>query len=193
MTPQYLHQKGILPQASENPKAILNQQMKMGLEKLSFLPFGLLVDLWRWRVFSGQIQPDQYNTEWWRLREDIQGIRAPIKREVDAFDPGAKYHISSHTPYMRYFIAHILQFQFHRALCKLSGHQGPLHTCSIYGSKEAGKRLQQMLTLGAQVPWPQALAKLTGGTQMDASAILDYFKPLAHYLERQNKGRSCQW
>jgi peptidyl-dipeptidase A len=193
VTPQYLYQKGILPQASENPKAILNQQMKMGLEKLSFLPFGLLVDLWRWRVFSGQILPDQYNQEWWRLREDIQGIKAPIKRDVDAFDPGAKYHIASHTPYMRYFIAHILQFQFHRALCKVSGHQGPLHTCSIYGSKEAGKRLQQMLALGAQVPWPQALAKLTGETRMDASAILDYFKPLAHYLERQNKGRHCQW
>ena len=193
VTPQYLHQKGILPEASEHPHAVLNQQMRMGLEKLSFLPFGLLVDLWRWQVFSGRVKAQAYNQAWWQLREEFQGIKAPISRPADAFDPGAKYHIPGHTPYMRYFIAHILQFQFHKALCTLADHKGPLHTCSIYGNKKAGERLKKMLALGARLPWPQALATLTGESKMDASAILEFFKPLKTYLDTQNQGRTCGW
>ena len=193
VTPSYLHQKGILKTASEHPDAILNQQMRMGLEKLAFLPFGLLVDQWRWKVFSGEVTPDQYNELWWELREKLQGIKAPKERGKEAFDPGAKYHIPGHTPYMRYFIAHILQFQFHRSLCQASGHQGPLHTCSIYGSKQAGHRLKAMLALGASKPWPDALEAMTGSRVMDASALIDYFQPLFDYLRIQNKQRTCGW
>lgn len=193
VTPSYLHQRGILKHASEHPDAILNQQMKMGLERLAFLPFGLLVDQWRWRVFSGEVKPEGYNQLWWSLRESLQGIQAPVQRGRDAFDPGAKYHIPGHTPYMRYFIAHILQFQFHRALCREAGHSGPLHTCSIYGSKAAGEKLWAMLSLGASQPWPIALEALTGSTEMDASAIKEYFQPLYQYLQDQNQGRKCGW
>ena len=193
VTPAYLHKKGILPSTSEHPEAILNQQMRMGLEKLSFLPFGLLVDRWRWRVFSGEVEASQYNDLWWRLRHDLQGVRPPHERVAEDFDPGAKYHIPGNTPYTRYFIAHILQFQFHRALCHLSGHHGPLHTCSIYGSHEAGARLKAMLSLGARLPWPHALRALTGETRMDAGALLEYFTPLRAYLRAQNKDKICGW
>lgn len=193
VTPSYLQQRGILKESSEHPDAVLNQQMKMGLEKIAFLPFGLLVDQWRWRVFSGEVTPERYTALWWSLRESIQGIRSPSERPADTFDPGAKYHVPGHTPYMRYFIAHILQFQFHRALCRASGHEGPLHTCSIYGSKEAGARLQAMLELGASRPWPEALKALTGDSKMDASALTEYFAPLSAYLKEQNRGRACGW
>jgi peptidyl-dipeptidase A len=193
VTPRYLHEAGVLPEASEHPEAVLNEQMRMGLEKLSFLPFGLLVDMWRWRVFSGEVAPEQYTQAWWTLRAELQGVRPPHARHADDFDPGAKYHVASNTPYMRYFIAHILQFQFHRALCKLAQHEGPLHTCSIFGSKEAGAALKRLLSLGASKPWPEALAELTGSGEMDASAILEYFAPLKAYLDEQNKGRTCGW
>ncbi len=134
----------------------------MALDKVAFLPFGLLVDQWRWKVFSGEIPPAQYNAAWWELREKYQGVAAPGPRPEDAFDPGAKYHVPANTPYTRYFLAHILQFQMHRAMCKAAGHTGPLHTCSIYGNKEVGARLQKMLAMGASKPWPEALEALTG-------------------------------
>jgi len=193
VTPSYLHTAGVLPEASEHPEAVLNEQMRMGLEKLSFLPFGLLVDMWRWRVFKGDVPPERYTELWWSLRAQYQGLRPPHARHPDDFDPGAKYHVPGNTPYMRYFIAHILQFQLHRALCQKAGHTGPLYTCSIYGSKEAGAALKSLLSLGASKPWPEALKVVTGEEQLDASAIIDYFAPLKAYLDEQNKGRTCGW
>jgi peptidyl-dipeptidase A len=193
VTPAYLHKIGILDTAVENEKAILNQQMKMGLEKISFLPFGLLVDQWRWQVFGGQAKKENYNQSWWQLRAKYQGLKPPVERGADAFDAGAKYHVPGNTPYMRYFLAHILQFQFHQALCKIKGHTGPLYTCSIFGSKEAGDQLQKMLALGALKPWPLALAVLTGSTEMSAEPILAYFKPLMDYLKVQNANEKCGW
>lgn len=193
VTPSYLHKVGVLPEASEHPEAVLNEQMRMGLEKLSFLPFGLLVDMWRWRVFKGDVTPARYTELWWSLRAQYQGVRPPHARHPDDFDPGAKYHVPGNTPYMRYFIAHILQFQLHRALCQRAGHSGPLYSCSIYGSKEAGAALKGLLSMGASRPWPKALKVVTGEEQLDASAIIDYFAPLKAYLDEQNKGRTCGW
>jgi peptidyl-dipeptidase A len=193
VTPSYLHSAGVLPEASEHPEAVLNEQMRMGLEKLSFLPFGLLVDMWRWRVFKGDVPAEGYNELWWSLRERFQGVRPPHARAPEDFDPGAKYHVPGNTPYMRYFIAHILQFQLHRALCERSGHKGPLYTCSIYGSREAGAALRELLALGASKPWPEALKVVTGTEELDASAIIDYFAPLKAYLDEQNQGRRCGW
>jgi len=193
VTPSYLHSAGVLPKASEHPEAVLNEQMRLGLEKLSFLPFGLLVDMWRWRVFKGDVPAEGYNELWWSLRERFQGVRPPHARAPEDFDPGAKYHVPGNTPYMRYFIAHILQFQLHRALCQRSGHKGPLYTCSIYGSREAGAALRELLALGASKPWPEALKVVTGTEELDASAIIDYFAPLKAYLDEQNQGRRCGW
>ena len=195
MTPEYLKQKGLLPPAGvvKNDKATINQQMKVALEKIAFLPFGLMVDKWRWDVFSGAVTPDQYNQHWWDLKKQYQGIAPPIDRAATDFDPGAKFHVASNTPYMRYFLAHILQFQFHRALCKKAGFTGPLNECSIYNNKEAGAAYQKMLALGASKPWQDALEQLTGSRDMDASAILEYFAPLQKWLEEQNKGQACGW
>ncbi|HSP78401.1 MAG TPA: M2 family metallopeptidase, partial [Myxococcaceae bacterium] len=174
ITPSYLKQVGLLQELPKGEKGLINLQMKDAMEKVAFLPFGLLIDQWRWDVFSGKVSPADYNQSWWALREKYQGIRAPVERTEQDFDPGAKYHIPSNVPYTRYFLARILQFQFHKALCEAAGHQGPLHECSIYGNKAAGQKLQAMLELGSSKPWPEALEALTGQRQMDATPMLEY-------------------
>jgi peptidyl-dipeptidase A len=167
--------------------------MKVAADKIAFLPFGKLVDQWRWGVFSGAIEPAKYNEAWWDLRRKYQGIEAPAARSEEDFDPGAKYHIPGNTPYTRYFLSFVLQFQLHRALCEAAGFHGPLHECSIFGSEEAGRRFREMLALGASQPWQDALEKLTGRREMDATAIVEYFQPLMGWLEEQNRGRQCGW
>ncbi len=193
VTPAYLRKIGLVGDVVPSKEAVINQQMKMALEKIAFLPFGKLIDEWRWGVFSGKIKPADYNKAWWELREKYQGIVPPVARSEEDFDPGAKYHIPGNTPYTRYFLSFILQFQFHKALCDASGHKGPLNECSIFGSTEAGRRYGEMMSLGASQPWPDTLEKLTGTREMDASAIIDYFKPLEAWLEEQNKDQKCGW
>lgn len=193
LTPAYLHRIGLAGEPSADQKAVINAQMQLALEKIAFLPFGKLIDEWRWGVFDGSITPDRYNAAWWELRRKYQGISSPMPRDETEFDPGAKYHVPANTPYMRYFLAHILQFQFQRALCEAAGDKGPLHACSVYGNKAAGERFWAMLKAGASQPWPQTLKTLTGSEQMDASAILDYFAPLNAWLKQQNQGKHCGW
>ncbi|MFT7623743.1 MAG: peptidyl-dipeptidase A [Myxococcota bacterium] len=190
VTPGYLKQINLVPESSQDDVQVL---LRRALEKVAFLPFGLLVDRWRWQVFSGEVGADGYNAAWWKLREKYQGIKAPIVRTESDFDPGGKYHVPSNVPYTRYFIAHILQFQLHRALCRKAGHKGPLHQCSIYGSKEAGTALNELMAVGLSKPWPEALKIATGEDAMDASALIDYFQPLMVWLEKQNEGRTCGW
>lgn len=192
VTPEYLVNIGLLdraPDAASDTGLLLAR----ALEKLSFLPFGLLVDQWRWQVFAGKIAPAEYNKAWWDLKLKYQGIAPPSPRGEPFFDPGAKYHVPANTPYTRYFLASILQFQFHRSLSKAAGCTGPLHRCSIYGSKEAGKRLQDVMQMGQSKPWPDALEVVTGQRQMDASAMADYFAPLRTWLDEQNKGKPIGW
>ncbi len=193
MTPGYLKEKGLVDEVVESPEATLNKQMKLALEKIAFLPFGKMIDEWRWKVFSGEIAPEDYNKGWWELRTEYQGIRPPVERTEADFDAGAKYHIPGNTPYTRYFLSFIMQFQFHKALCEKAGFEGPLHECSIYGNADAGKALGNMLALGQSQPWPDAMQALTGQREMDASAIIDYFAPLNSWLKEQNKDRQCGW
>ncbi|MFA0789739.1 M2 family metallopeptidase [Microbulbifer echini] len=192
ITPKYLKEIGLMDEVPDESKDI-GYLMQQALDKIAFLPFGLLVDKWRWQVFNGEVQPADYNKAWWKLREEYQGIAAPVERTEADFDPGAKYHIPGNTPYARYFLARIQQFQFHRALCEAAGETGPLHRCSIYQNAEAGKKLRTMLAMGASKPWPDAMKALTGQRDLDASAIIDYFQPLMAYLEEQNQGRQCGW
>jgi len=186
VTPEYLKKIGLIetvPPAAGDIDYLLQQ----ALEKVAFLPFGLLVDKWRWEVFSGQVKPGDYNKGWWELRTKYQGVAPPVERNEADFDPGAKYHIPSNTPYARYFLARILQFQFHRALCKEAGITGPLHRCSIYGNRKAGEKLNQMLSMGQSKPWQEALEAISGQKEMDATALADYFAPLKTWLDEQNK------
>ena len=192
VTPEYLVKVGLLdkaPDASGDIGLLLNR----AFEKLPFLAFGRVVDQWRWRVFSGDVTPQRYNQAWWELREQYQGVRPPSPRGEQFFDPGAKYHVPANTPYARYFLSLVLQFQFHRALAKAAGCTAPLHRCSIYQSAAAGDRLSKALALGASKPWPDALEALTGERQMDASAMADYFAPLKVWLDEQNKGTKIGW
>ncbi|MFB2670855.1 peptidyl-dipeptidase [Shewanella xiamenensis] len=194
ITPSYLKQIGLLEDVPDASKDI-GLLLKQALDKIAFLPFGLMIDQWRWKVFSGEITPAQYNQAWWELREKYQGVKAPTDRSEADFDPGAKYHVPGNVPYTRYFLAHILQFQFHKALCETAGDKGPVHRCSIYGNQAAGEKLNKMLALGASQPWPVALKEVTGTEMMDASAVLDYFAPLKIWLDEQNKAanRQCGW
>jgi peptidyl-dipeptidase A len=194
ITPDYLVKVGLLDKdnmPSEN--ADLDMLLRQAMDKVAFLPFGLMVDQWRWKVFNGEYSPSEYNSGWWELREKYQGLRAPGDRPSNAFDPGAKYHIPGNTPYMRYFLAHILQFQFHKAACDMAGFEGPLHRCSIYDNKEVGAKFNAMMEMGASKPWPDALEAFTGTRDMDGSAILEYFAPVMTYLKDQNKDRTCGW
>ena len=188
-TPGYLKQIGLIDRVPSE-KGDREYLMTTALEKVAFLPFGLLIDQWRWKVFSGEVKPADYNKAWWQLREKYQRVTAPMARSEADFDPGAKYHIPANTPYTRYFLAYILEFQFHRALCREAGFTGALHRCSIYGNKAAGAKLAKMLELGSSRPWPEALAMLNGESKMDATAIIDYFAPLKEWLDEENKKRS---
>jgi len=192
VTPEYLKQIGFLntvPPASADTGLLLNR----ALEKVAFLPFGIMIDKWRWGVFSGKIPPSEYDKAWWDLHREYQGVAPPVERTEADFDPGAKYHIPGNVPYARYFLSFVLQFQFHRALCKAAGYTGPLHRCSIYGNKAAGAKLAQMLEMGESRPWPEALEVMTGERDIDATAILDYFAPLKQWLDEQNKGHNVGW
>ncbi|TXH03110.1 MAG: peptidase M2 family protein [Nevskiaceae bacterium] len=193
LNPAHLAKIGLVPAQKEDPKATINAQMRLALDKIAFLPFGKLIDQWRWKVFSGAIPADQYNAGWWKLRAQYQGIAPPLARSEEDFDPGAKYHVPGNTPYTRYFLSFIIQFQFQKALCDAAGFKGPLYECDIYGNKDAGKKYMEMLSAGASKPWQDTLEKLTGTRQMDAAAITEYFAPLMAYLKQQNQGQSCGW
>jgi peptidyl-dipeptidase A len=192
VTPEYLVKVGLLDKAPD-ASGDIGLLLRTALERLAFLPFGLVVDAWRWQVFSGQVTPDNYNRAWWDLRERYQGVKAPSPRGEEFFDPGAKYHIPANTPYARYFLASVLEFQFHRALARVAGCTLPLHRCSIYDNAEAGKRFRETLQLGASRPWPDALQTLTGQREMDASAMAEYYAPLKAWLDEQNGGVKVGW
>ncbi|NCQ64353.1 MAG: peptidase M2 family protein, partial [Alphaproteobacteria bacterium] len=194
ITPEYLVQIGMLdradvPGADKDIGLLLRQAM----DKVAFLPFGLLVDKWRWGVFDGSITPATYNSAWHDLKREYQGITPPVERPADAFDPGAKYHIPGNTPYTRYFLARILQFQFYKAACDAAGWEGPLHRCSFYGNKEVGEKLNAMLEMGASKPWPDALEAFTGTREMSGEALMEYFAPLKAWLDEQNEGKPTGW
>ena len=192
VTPEYLVKLGLLDKAPDASKDI-GLLLKKALEKIAFLPFGLVIDQWRWKVFSGEIPPAKYNESWWQLRQKYQGIAPPVDRSEADFDPAAKYHVAANVPYMRYFLADILQFQFHRALAQTAGCTGPLHRCSIYGNQAAGAKLNGMLEMGVSRPWQEALEKIAGTRKMDATAISDYFAPLKKWLDEQNRGKPSAW
>ncbi|MGJ3649774.1 M2 family metallopeptidase [Sphingomonas sp. GlSt437] len=194
ITPQYLVDIGLLdkdkvPSADKDIGLLLRQAM----DKVAFLPFGLLIDKWRWGVFSGAIKPDHYEAAWNDLRRQYQGIVPPVARDETRFDPGAKYHIPASVPYTRYFLARLYQFQFYQAACKQAGWKGPLHRCSFYGNKAVGEKLNAMLSLGQSQPWPQTLKVFTGTDQITGQALVDYFAPLKKWLDQQNKGHPTGW
>jgi peptidyl-dipeptidase A len=192
VTPDYLKQLGLIQTVPDESKD-MGILMQRALAKVAFLPFGYLVDQWRWKVFSGEIKPEDYNKGWWELRTKYQGIAPPVARSEKDFDAGAKYHVPGNTPYARYFLATIYQYQFHRGLCRIAGYKGPLHRCSIYQNKAAGEALQRMLSMGQSRPWPEALKALTGEDRLDASAMIEYFAPLKKWLDEQNQGHPVGW
>jgi peptidyl-dipeptidase A len=186
ITPAYLKKVGLLKQ-DPDPSQEIGPLLYTALQKVAFMPFAYKVDKWRWQVYGGQVKPADYDKAWWALTEQYQGVSRPAPIVDGGFDAGAKFHVASDTPYARYFLAHVLQFQFHRALCREAGDTGPLYRCSIYGNKKAGARFQQMLAMGTSKPWPEALKAVTGEDRMDATAMLEYFAPLKAWLDEQNR------
>jgi len=192
-TPEHLIEIGLLPNFVDDPNGDLNFLMRQALQKIAFIPFGYLIDQWRWNLFAGEISQAQYNSRWWEYRCRYQGVSPPVVRTSSDFDPGAKFHIPNNTPYIRYFIAHILQFQFQKSLCDAAGNTGPLHRCDIYKSMAAGDKLGAMLELGSSVPWPDALEQISGTREMSVQPLLEYFRPLRIWLEEQNVGHPKGW
>ena len=193
MTPKYLQSIGLVSDPRTSQEALINSQMRMALAKVAFMPFGLMIDRWRWGVFDGSIAPGQYNQAWWDLKARYQGVAPVTPRGEEFFDAGAKYHVPGNTPYTRYFLSHVLQFQFYKALCDAAGYQGPLYECSFAGNQAAGEKFWAMLSKGNSQPWQQTMKELTGGESMDASAVLEYFAPLQDWLKQQNEGKTCGW
>ncbi len=194
ITPEYLVQIGLLRENQlPTPEQDRSLLLRQALDKIAFLPFGLLVDRYRWGIFSGEIQPDNYQAAWDAMRLRYQGITPPVARTEQNFDAGSKYHVAASVPYTRYFLARILQFQFYKAACDISGWQGPLHRCSFYGNREVGRRLNEMLAMGASRPWPDALEAFTGTREISADPMIEYFRPLLGWLREQNQGRRCGW
>ncbi|GAB3514262.1 M2 family metallopeptidase [Pseudoxanthomonas daejeonensis] len=193
MTPKYLESIGLVGAQQQSQEALINAQMRMALAKVAFLPFGLMIDRWRWGVFDGSIAPDHYNQAWWDLKAKYQGVAPAGARGEEFFDPGAKYHVPGNTPYTRYFLSHVLQFQFYKSLCEAAGQTGPLYECTFYGNPEAGRKFQAMLAHGSSQPWQATLKELTGSEQIDGGAVLEYFAPLQEWLKQQNQGKQCGW
>jgi peptidyl-dipeptidase A len=193
MTPQYLHTIDLVGEQQQSQETLINSQMRMALAKVSFLPFGLMIDRWRWGVFDGTIKPNEYNKAWWRLKAQYQGVAPVTPRGEEFFDAGAKYHVPGNTPYTRYFLSHILQFQFYKALCNAAGYKGPLYNCSFYGNKVAGQKFWSMLNKGASQPWQTTMQELTGSGKFDAAPMLEYFSPLQEWLKKENEGQTCGW
>ncbi|GAB2500360.1 M2 family metallopeptidase [Pseudoxanthomonas sangjuensis] len=193
MTPEYLKSVGLVGEQQRSKEALVNAQMRMALQKVAFLPFGLMIDHWRWGVFDGSIKPDHYNQAWWELKAKYQGVAPATPRGEEFFDPGAKYHVPGNTPYLRYFLSHVLQFQFYKGLCDAAGYTGPLYECTFYGNKAAGQKFWAMLEKGASQPWQGTLKELTGSDRLDAAPLLEYFAPLDEWLKQQNQGQACGW
>ncbi|MES3023800.1 MAG: M2 family metallopeptidase [Pseudomonadota bacterium] len=191
ITPDYLKQVGLMDPAAAAENDI-GQLMERALGKVAFLPFAYMVDKWRWDVYSGKTKPADYDKAWWTLREQYQGVARPSPLAPGGFDAGAKYHVAADVPYARYFLANMLQFQFHRALCREAGYSGPLNRCSVYGNKKAGEKLQAMLAMGASKPWQEALKTMTGEDKIDGGALLEYFAPLKTWLDAQNATLAAQ-
>jgi peptidyl-dipeptidase A len=194
VTPEYLVQIGLLQEGqlptAEQDRALL---LRQALDKIAFLPFGLLIDRYRWGIFSGDVTPANYQAAWDEARLRYQGIVPPVERTEQHFDPGAKYHVPASVPYTRYFLARILQFQFYKAACDIAGWEGPLHRCSFYGNREVGRRLNEMLAMGMSRPWPDALEAFTGTREISAEPMVEYFRPLLSWMREQNQGRQCGW
>jgi peptidyl-dipeptidase A len=191
-TPTYLHQLGLLPTVP-GPEADLPFLFNQFDWHAGALAINLAAEKWRWDVFAGKVAPEAYNDAWWQHQQHYRGVTSPGPRPADAFDAGTVWHIPGHFPLVRYFLAEIYQFQFHRAACRIAGWKGPLHRCSIYGNKEVGVRFNAMLSMGASKPWPEALAAFTGERELDASAMVEYFAPLQRWLDEKNKGEQCGW
>ncbi|CAG0920638.1 unnamed protein product [Notodromas monacha] len=193
-TPVHLKKIGLLdPNFELDENSQLGFLLRMAMEKVAFLPFGYIMDLYRWKVFNGSIATENLNQEWWNLRETYQGVQSPVPRTEMDFDPGAKYHVVNDVPYIRYFVAHVLQFDFHQTLCELAGQfnpskpdEKPLHECDIDGDKtNAGAKLKVLLQAGSSKHWAETLEGLTGHSEMTVDPLLNYFKPLRDYLKQQ--------
>ena len=195
ITPDYLNKIGFISikEASDAKKDPIGLLMKQALEGVVVIPWALTLDKWRSGVFNGEIKESNLNSSWWSMRESYQGITSPVYRSEDYFDPGAKYHIPANTPYTRYYLARIMQYQFHEALCNAMNFDGPLHECSIYGNEVAGEKIISTMAMGQSQPWQDAFENITGSRSLSGSSVMNYYKPLKEWLDKQNENRMCGW
>ncbi|KAJ3051438.1 hypothetical protein HK097_007537, partial [Rhizophlyctis rosea] len=163
LVPHHLQRIGLVKgNITDSYEQTVNAQLKMALSKVAILPWALLVDKWRWKVFEGEIEPKDYQSAWEKMVEHYQGLKRPAPASKDDFDAGAKFHVPSNVPYIRYFGAATLQFQLHAALCDATVPNTPLHNCSIYENKEAGELFKRLLESGRSREWTEVLGEIVG-------------------------------
>ncbi|OTF69605.1 hypothetical protein BLA29_007606 [Euroglyphus maynei] len=186
VTPEHLVKVGLLNkfQFENNPDDMnLNFQLHMAMDKIVFLPFAFVMDKWRWDVFNDDKLNDHMNRHWWELRLKYQGISPPVKRTENDFDPGSKYHIPAGVEYVRYFVSHILQFQFYKHLCQnVTKRDDKLYQCDFYENRQAGQQLIEMLRKGSSDHWENILKDFIGTSKMSTDALYEYFAPLNQTL-----------
>jgi len=72
----------------------MNYLMSILLDKVTFLPFGYLMDLYRWEIFDGSTKPEDYQKRWDELRLEYQVkcyetpfSRTPISKKLFFIKP----------------------------------------------------------------------------------------------------------
>ncbi|KAI4468733.1 angiotensin-converting enzyme [Holotrichia oblita] len=177
--PVHLHRVGLFNNNTDTYELNMNFLMTMALRKVAYAPFALLVD---------QNGVRTMNFNWWELRLLYQGIVPPIARNEGHLDAVAKRHIPADLPYMKYYVALLLEFQIFDALCGAMGHTAQLHTCDIYRSREAGRILTDIMQAGKAKHWKDVLRTLRTKTNgLSAEPLLKYFQPLLAWLKVQNR------
>ncbi|XP_041066850.1 angiotensin-converting enzyme 2 [Carcharodon carcharias] len=195
-TPLYLKSLGLLPDSFiEKNETDINFLLKQALTIVGTLPFTLMMEEWRWKMFQGRIPKDQWMKMFWEMKREMVGVVEPLPHDETYCDPAALYHISNDYSFIRYYTRTFYQFQFHEALCRKAKHSGELHKCAITNSTKAGKALRDMLRLGKSQSWTRALQLVTGETKMNAAPLLKYFQPLYDWLKKNNaeNGRMIGW
>ncbi|KAG9486097.1 hypothetical protein GDO78_008918, partial [Eleutherodactylus coqui] len=195
-TPEHLKSLQLLPSSFiETEETKINFLLRQALTIVGTLPFTYMLELWRWRVFSGEIPKDKWMQTWWDMKREMVGVVEPVGHDESYCDPAALFHVANDYSFIRYYTRTIYQFQFQDALCKIANRSNPLYSCDITNSTAAGDKLRSMLELGNSKPWTEALKSITGGTKIDVQPLLNYFEPLHTWLRNNNtaKNRTVGW
>jgi len=188
----YLKAAGILPPEKEIETIpfLLNEALA---ETVPFIAWSVgVMSRWEEDLYEKDLSAGEYNARWWRYKKENQGIEPPSPRGEEYCDPASKTHINDDpAQYYDYAIATVLKYQLHDHIARKILKQDP-RSANYYGSKEVGDFLKSILKQGATRPWREVLREATG-EDLSTKALLEYFRPLQEWLEKENAGRKIGW